>query len=96
MAGRFKIILLSTLLLLAALAPAEARPVKILALGTSLTQGYGLPPGTEFTTQLQAALKAAGLDAAVTNAGDPLSVEVGSTLLPDPVGCAVGSIVGAV
>jgi acyl-CoA thioesterase-1 len=48
---------------------ASARPVRILALGTSLTQGYGLPPGTEFTTQLQAALKAAGVDASVENAG---------------------------
>ena len=44
-------------------------PLKILALGTSLTQGYGLPPGTEFTVQLQAALKSAGIDAMVDNAG---------------------------
>ncbi|HSS14913.1 MAG TPA: arylesterase [Rhizomicrobium sp.] len=43
--------------------------MKILALGTSLTQGYGLPPGTEFTVQLQKALKQAGIDATVTNAG---------------------------
>jgi acyl-CoA thioesterase I len=49
--------------------PAEARTLKILALGSSLTQGYGLPPGTEFTTQLQAALKASGIDAEVENAG---------------------------
>jgi len=46
-----------------------AAPVKILALGSSLTQGYGLPPGTEFTVQLQTALKKAGIDAVVTNAG---------------------------
>ena len=46
-----------------------AQPVKILALGTSLTQGYGLPPGTELTVQLQAALKRSGIDAVVTNAG---------------------------
>ncbi|HJT43198.1 MAG TPA: arylesterase [Rhizomicrobium sp.] len=46
-----------------------AAPVKILALGTSLAQGYGLPPGTEFTVQLQAALKREGIDAVVTNAG---------------------------
>ena len=46
-----------------------AQPVKILALGTSLTQGYGLPPGTDFTVQLQAALKRDGVDAVVTNAG---------------------------
>ncbi|HEV7959576.1 MAG TPA: arylesterase [Rhizomicrobium sp.] len=49
--------------------PAMARPLKILAMGTSLTQGYGLPPGTEFTTQLQAALKAEGIDADIINAG---------------------------
>ena len=49
--------------------PAVARPVKILALGSSLTQGYGLPPGTEFTTQLQAALKAQGIDTDIINAG---------------------------
>jgi acyl-CoA thioesterase-1 len=46
-----------------------SQPEKILALGTSLTQGYGLPPGTEFTVQLQAALKRDGIDATVTNAG---------------------------
>ncbi len=49
--------------------PSAARPIKILALGSSLTQGYGLPPGTEFTTQLQQALKAQGIDAEVVNAG---------------------------
>ena len=53
----------------AAAPPARNEPVKILALGTSLTQGYGLPPGTEFTVQLQAALKAAGLNVVIENAG---------------------------
>ncbi len=48
---------------------AVAAPVKILALGSSLTQGYGLPPGTEFPVQLQAALKKKGIDAQVINAG---------------------------
>jgi acyl-CoA thioesterase I len=48
---------------------APARPLKLLALGTSLTQGYGLPPGTEFTVQLQTALKASGWDVTVINAG---------------------------
>lgn len=56
-------------LIMAASGQALAAPVKILALGTSLTQGYGLPPGTEFPVQLQAALKAAGVDATVINAG---------------------------
>jgi acyl-CoA thioesterase-1 len=48
---------------------ADAAPIKILALGTSLTQGYGLPPGTEFTTVLQEKLKSAGVDATIINAG---------------------------
>jgi len=66
----FKTLLSIVLLLIVAGAgQAVAAPVKILALGSSLTQGYGLPPGTEFTVQLQAALKAAGIDAVVTNAG---------------------------
>ena len=49
--------------------PAASAPIKILALGTSLTQGYGLPPGTEFTAVLQEKLKAAGVDATIVNAG---------------------------
>jgi acyl-CoA thioesterase-1 len=66
----FKILLSTVLLMIwAAAGPAAAAPVKILALGSSLTQGYGLPPGTEFPVQLQAALKKAGIDAVVTNAG---------------------------
>lgn len=74
MTSRFKFLLsmvlaVSLLALLANFGSAEARPIKILAMGTSLTQGYGLPPGTEFTTQLQAALKAQGIDAEIVNAG---------------------------
>src|SRR5258707_8564868 len=67
---KFKALLSIVLLLvMSGAGPAVAAPVKILALGTSLTQGYGLPPGTEFTVQLQAALKKSGIDAVVTNAG---------------------------
>lgn len=55
--------------LVAGAGQAFAKPIKILALGSSLTQGYGLPPGTEFPVQLQAALKGAGIDATVINAG---------------------------
>jgi acyl-CoA thioesterase-1 len=70
MARGFKTLLsIVLLLIMAAAGPALAAPVKILALGSSLTQGYGLPPGTEFTVQLQAALKKDGIDAVVTNAG---------------------------
>jgi acyl-CoA thioesterase-1 len=65
------IVLLAAFYLLigAGTGPACAEAVKILALGSSLTQGYGLPPGTEFTVQLQKALKQAGVNAVVTNAG---------------------------
>ncbi len=49
--------------------PASAAPIKILALGTSLTQGYGLPPGTEYPVVLEDKLKAAKIDAKVINAG---------------------------
>ncbi|MGH6827985.1 MAG: arylesterase [Rhizomicrobium sp.] len=71
MTGRFKFLISTTLALsLAFIAhPALARPIQILALGTSLTQGYGLPPGTEFTTRLQEALRKSGIDANVVNAG---------------------------
>ena len=69
MTRRFKLFLSMIFVSLLTAFPAMARPLKILALGTSLTQGYGLPPGTEFTVQLQAALKRAGIDAVVTNAG---------------------------
>jgi acyl-CoA thioesterase-1 len=61
--------LLTMLMTVAGAGPALAAPIKILALGSSLTQGYGLPPGTEFTVQLQAALKKQGIDTVVTNAG---------------------------
>ena len=66
----FRILLTTVLLtIMAGAGPALAAPFKILALGSSLTQGYGLPPGTEFPVQLQAALKRDGIDAVVTNAG---------------------------
>ena len=41
----------------------------IVALGDSLTAGYGLPPEDAFTTRLEARLKANGLDVEVVNAG---------------------------
>jgi acyl-CoA thioesterase I len=70
MTRKFKALLsIVLLLIMSGAGQAWAAPVKILALGTSLTQGYGLPPGTEFTVQLQAALKKSGIDAVVTNAG---------------------------
>ncbi len=50
-------------------AGAEEAPLRILALGDSLTQGYGLPKGAEFPAKLEEALRAEGLDIDVINAG---------------------------
>lgn len=66
---RFKLALGVAAAFLFLAAPAWAAPVKILAIGTSLTQGYGLPPGTEIPAVLQAELKKKGIDATVINAG---------------------------
>lgn len=66
---RLLITILALLTAPAAFGPAWAAPLKLTALGTSLTQGYGLPPGTEFTVQLQAALRAQKIDVTVVNAG---------------------------
>jgi acyl-CoA thioesterase-1 len=54
--------------MLAATAEAGEHPV-VLALGDSLTAGYGLPPGKAFPEQLQAALGDHGIDARVINGG---------------------------
>lgn len=56
-------------LALAFAAPASARTLKLVALGDSLTAGYGLPPGKAFPIQLETALKARGWDVQVVNAG---------------------------
>ncbi|MFL4983855.1 MAG: arylesterase [Xanthobacteraceae bacterium] len=44
-------------------------PVRIVALGDSLTAGFGLPPEATFPARLEAALRARGLAVEVTNAG---------------------------
>ena len=49
--------------------PAFAETKRIVALGDSLTAGYGLQSGEDYATQLQEALKAKGLDVKVDNAG---------------------------
>ena len=59
-------------LVLVPLVPARGRaehPAKLLALGDSLTAGYGLPSGESFTSRLQARLKAEGFDVTVVNGG---------------------------
>jgi acyl-CoA thioesterase I len=49
--------------------PSRAEPVTILALGDSLFAGYGLDQPQSYPAQLEAALKAKGLDVKVLNAG---------------------------
>src|SRR4051794_4928637 len=48
---------------------AVARTARILAFGDSLTAGFGLPPDKGFPAQLEARLRADGIDAHVVNAG---------------------------
>ena len=71
-AARFKqtaLFIVSLILVAAAPAGARAAPIKILMFGTSLTQGLGLPPGTELPAVLEAKLATAGVQAKVINAG---------------------------
>jgi acyl-CoA thioesterase-1 len=49
--------------------PALAEPLTLVALGDSLTEGYGLPPDQGLVPQLQAWLAATGADVTVVNAG---------------------------
>jgi acyl-CoA thioesterase-1 len=61
---------LAALAMLALMAPAaQARTLHVVALGDSLTAGYGLPAGQGFPEALERALKAKGWDVAVVNAG---------------------------
>ncbi len=48
---------------------ASAEPYRIVALGDSLTAGFGLGPGESFPEQLEARLRQLGHDAVVINAG---------------------------
>jgi acyl-CoA thioesterase-1 len=64
-------LLAAALLLALGLQPVRAEPGEavIVALGDSLTAGYGLPRDQSFPAQLQAALKARGHKVKVINAG---------------------------
>lgn len=48
---------------------AEARPIRVLAFGDSLTEGYGLRPDEGLVPQLEAWLRARGHDVVVLNGG---------------------------
>jgi acyl-CoA thioesterase I len=54
---------------LASTSPVAARTLRLVALGDSLTAGYGLAPGKAFPDRLEAALRAKGFDVKVINAG---------------------------
>lgn len=56
-------------LTLTATSPARAADFRLLALGDSLTAGYGLPADHGFVPRLQAALRQKGLAVTVINAG---------------------------
>jgi acyl-CoA thioesterase I len=45
--------------------PARAAPVRLLVLGDSLTAGYGLPHADGFQAQLEAALRARGIEVTI-------------------------------
>jgi acyl-CoA thioesterase-1 len=54
---------------LLAATPAMAEPLRILAFGDSLTEGYGLPPKDGLVPQLQKWLTARGHDVQILNGG---------------------------
>jgi acyl-CoA thioesterase-1 len=69
-AGALGCLLLGGMVSLPGIASAAAEdPVRIVALGDSLTAGYGLPASAAFPVRLQKALAAKGVGAEVTNAG---------------------------
>lgn len=53
----------------AAAQEAKGRPIRLVALGDSLTAGYGLGPSEGFVPRLEAALRARGRDVRIANAG---------------------------
>jgi acyl-CoA thioesterase-1 len=50
-------------------AMAQDRPIRIVAMGDSLTAGYGLPAGAAFPVKLEQALAAKGVAVKIANAG---------------------------
>ena len=73
--GPFMTIIFACAAVLAAMAApfsaplAQTQPLRLVALGDSLTAGYGLPPGQGFVPRLEAALRQRGHDVRVLDAG---------------------------
>src|SRR5512139_981256 len=63
------LVALAGLSCVAAARAADDRPVRIVALGDSLTAGLGLPVDQAFPAKLAAALKAKGIAVTIANAG---------------------------
>jgi len=66
---RVQAVALALILAGAPLRQADSRPLRLVALGDSLSAGLGLPPGQAFPDRLQASLRAKGWDVDVVNAG---------------------------
>ena len=66
---RVQAVALALVLAGAQLQQADARALRLVALGDSLSAGLGLPPGQAFPDRLQASLRAKGWDVDVVNAG---------------------------
>lgn len=67
-----RVLLLTPFLLISDMATAEkikGKPIRIIALGDSLTAGYGLRPGQSFPDLLQIALRQRGHDVEIVNGG---------------------------
>jgi acyl-CoA thioesterase-1 len=60
---------LAALIVPAASAQAQGQPIRLVALGDSLTAGYGLPQEAAFPVVLERALKAKGYRVEIANAG---------------------------
>ncbi len=69
-AGRIHfIVIMLAMVFAAAGTPAAARTLQLVGFGDSLMAGYQLPPNDAYPARLEAALKAQGVDIAITNAG---------------------------
>jgi len=64
-----RILLTVAALAVASLSPAFAEPLRLVALGDSLTAGLGLPKADGFAAKLEAALRQRGHDVVVIDAG---------------------------
>ena len=67
--ARFKHMMSMVAAFVMATTASDAATVKILALGTSLTQGLGVAPGLDLTAVLEARLRSSGFDVKFINAG---------------------------